>query len=236
MIFKGLLRRTQCQSYRSSPLVCSLAGHDVHLLLLLLPFLIVALAFFMFSPESSNSFSDSFLTSSSKTLTLKRRNLSDSSLSRKRSLRLPTQPFHIPVPPSLKESPHLTSPQSIFRRAFSTPRIPSQEDEQWLQDTIPVAGDEQLKLSPPRSPLSQSNEPDSEHCRGRSPGPRRQGASGTYTNPPCSPPLLISRHSDHHIVMSARPRWLTENKSHSDSNISHLAQDGYFSRLHLRVP
>ncbi|KAJ7940854.1 hypothetical protein B0H13DRAFT_34871 [Mycena leptocephala] len=58
---------------------------------------------------------------------------------RKKSLRIPTQPqLKAPIPPSLLQSPHLNSPQSIFRRAMS-PRVPSVDDE-WLQDTVPQNG------------------------------------------------------------------------------------------------
>jgi len=59
-----------------------------------------------------------------------------SKMPRRRSLRLPAQPPHIPIPPSLQHSPYLTSP--IFRHNFTSPRLPSEEDERWLQDTIPI--------------------------------------------------------------------------------------------------
>ncbi|KAF8874623.1 hypothetical protein CPB84DRAFT_570596 [Gymnopilus junonius] len=57
-------------------------------------------------------------------------------LPRRNSLRLPPQPPAIPIPPSLKQSPYLTAP--IFNREVS-PILPSEEDEKWLQDTIPIA-------------------------------------------------------------------------------------------------
>lgn len=47
-------------------------------------------------------------------------------------------PMHIPIPPSLLRSPYLNSPQSIFQRASSQSQSPSKEDEQWLQDTVPI--------------------------------------------------------------------------------------------------
>ncbi|KAF8162987.1 hypothetical protein B0H34DRAFT_302664 [Crassisporium funariophilum] len=57
-------------------------------------------------------------------------------ISRRNSLRLPAQPPPIPIPPSLRESPYLNSP--AFKRELSTPRLPSDEDEKWLQDTVPI--------------------------------------------------------------------------------------------------
>ncbi|KAA1471254.1 hypothetical protein DENSPDRAFT_775874 [Dentipellis sp. KUC8613] len=44
----------------------------------------------------------------------------------------------IPVPPSLAHSPLLLNPHSIFRRSYSTTRVPSKRDEEWLRDTIPA--------------------------------------------------------------------------------------------------
>jgi len=55
---------------------------------------------------------------------------------RRNSLRLPPQPPHIPVPPSLKQSPYLNAP--IFKCEVPSPRLPSEEDERWLQDTVPI--------------------------------------------------------------------------------------------------
>jgi len=54
------------------------------------------------------------------------------------SLRLTNRPIHIPIPPSLVQSPYLLSPQSVFPHAGST-SLPSSEDEEWLQDTIPLS-------------------------------------------------------------------------------------------------
>jgi hypothetical protein len=58
---------------------------------------------------------------------------------RRNSLRLPPHPPHIPVPPSLKQSPYLNAP--IFNCDIPSPRLPSEEDERWLQDTVPVASE-----------------------------------------------------------------------------------------------
>ena len=54
------------------------------------------------------------------------------------SLKLTTRPAHVPIPPSLLTSPYLTSPESIFQREIATPYLPSEADEQWLQDTVPL--------------------------------------------------------------------------------------------------
>ncbi|KAF7359551.1 Ubiquitin-conjugating enzyme E2 32 [Mycena sanguinolenta] len=64
---------------------------------------------------------------------------------RTKSLRIPAEALKAPIPPSLLESPHLNSPQSMFRRATS-PRVPNIDDE-WLQDTVPQHG----ALKPPKT-------------------------------------------------------------------------------------
>ncbi|KAF9066882.1 hypothetical protein BDP27DRAFT_981545 [Rhodocollybia butyracea] len=46
---------------------------------------------------------------------------------------------NIPIPPSLRQSPYLNSPSSPFQRMSLHPVSPNQEDEQWLQDTVPMA-------------------------------------------------------------------------------------------------
>ncbi|TRM61734.1 hypothetical protein BD626DRAFT_500379 [Schizophyllum amplum] len=58
--------------------------------------------------------------------------------SRHPSLRLGKLPDRAPIPPSLLDSPLLHHPDSIFRRGIATPRRPSEEDERWLQDTVPL--------------------------------------------------------------------------------------------------
>ncbi|KAF8969798.1 hypothetical protein BDZ97DRAFT_1914929 [Flammula alnicola] len=98
---------------------------------------------------------------------------------RRNSLRLPSQPPPIPVPPSLRQSPYLNAP--IFKREISTPRLPSDADERWLQDTVPVkpagtrsAGDE-LEHSSAQKHID----------RRRSVPPRH---SGPLTSPTCTSP------------------------------------------------
>jgi len=86
-----------------------------------------------------------------------------SAVPRRNSLRLPPQPPHIPVPPSLKQSPYLNAP--LFKRNIPSPRLPSEEDERWLQDTVPVSSEHTPKLtrrqpSPqPVSPTTDSTPP-----------------------------------------------------------------------------
>ncbi|KAF8630069.1 hypothetical protein AX15_003126 [Amanita polypyramis BW_CC] len=57
---------------------------------------------------------------------------------RRPSFKLSTYSANVPVPPSLLTSPYVTSPESIFRREICSLCLPSEADEQWLQDTIPL--------------------------------------------------------------------------------------------------
>ncbi|TFL06888.1 hypothetical protein BDV98DRAFT_556856 [Pterulicium gracile] len=59
---------------------------------------------------------------------------------RRHSFRLTAAPLEsLPVPPRLHQSPYLYSPESIFQRTSSIHKQPSEEDEQWLGDTVPLA-------------------------------------------------------------------------------------------------
>jgi hypothetical protein len=63
-----------------------------------------------------------------------------------------TPPANVPIPPSLLHSPYLHSPQSIFRRSAASFRYPSQEDDEWLRDTVPLPSGERTGTgSSPRS-------------------------------------------------------------------------------------
>lgn len=89
---------------------------------------------------------------------------------RRKSLQLSNQLIYIPIPPSLLESPYLNSPESIFKRAVISPRHPSKEDEQWLQDTVPLSADAREE-SPQRSRSVELPRGDTLRCgqpRGRS--------------------------------------------------------------------
>ncbi|KAG2112851.1 hypothetical protein DEU56DRAFT_842537 [Suillus clintonianus] len=54
------------------------------------------------------------------------------------SLHIPKQCDPTPVPPSLANSPHLSSPYSVFRRKPAILTTPSQEDDEWLRDMVPL--------------------------------------------------------------------------------------------------
>ncbi|KAI0315530.1 hypothetical protein OF83DRAFT_1022117, partial [Amylostereum chailletii] len=45
----------------------------------------------------------------------------------------------VPVPPSLAHNPLFQSPESIFRRTHIPIRTPTQHDEDWLGDTVPLS-------------------------------------------------------------------------------------------------
>jgi hypothetical protein len=115
---------------------------------------------------------------------------SGSGLGRSHSLRLTSKPVDIPVPPSLAESPYLTSPHSIFRRALSNPPVPSPEDEAWLGDTVPQSWEGQATLRAAKSLLSGMAvvRRDEEDCapRGRSTdrGKEERKLSDSMSSPP----------------------------------------------------
>ncbi|EIW85253.1 hypothetical protein CONPUDRAFT_150080 [Coniophora puteana RWD-64-598 SS2] len=50
----------------------------------------------------------------------------------------PKQPASAPVPPSLAKSPFLLSPDSVFNRDTPLHKFPSQQEEEWLGDTVPL--------------------------------------------------------------------------------------------------
>jgi len=89
---------------------------------------------------------------------------------RRQSLRLTNQPIDMPIPPSLLQSPYLNSPKSIFKRAVTSPRHPSKEDEQWLQDTVPLSAHarEESPHRPRSMELPHGDTLDCEQPRGRS--------------------------------------------------------------------
>jgi len=77
---------------------------------------------------------------------------------RSKSLRIPRKPIEPPVPPSLlAKASYLASPHSIFCQTLSSPWLPSQEDEEWLRDTVPLSWegrDVNITLESARSLLS----------------------------------------------------------------------------------
>jgi hypothetical protein len=95
---------------------------------------------------------------------------------RRNSLRLLTTTPNIPVPPSLRTSPYLTS-SSIFSHGLASPTLPSEEDEKWLQDTIPLPSRHHLQVAGASGSAGQS--PQSEDVDGeRSDVSRRAVALG----------------------------------------------------------
>ncbi|THU99384.1 hypothetical protein K435DRAFT_853424 [Dendrothele bispora CBS 962.96] len=114
----------------------------------------------------------------------------DFRVGRHSSLKL-TKPVHIPIPPSLLQSPHL-NPESIFQKPASVPSTPSEADERWLQDTVPVARtkDADGNLS---SGSLQATALDSKHFSSATfQSGSRSNTSGS-TKIPCSPPLIPLR-------------------------------------------
>ncbi|KAJ7109167.1 hypothetical protein C8R44DRAFT_884246 [Mycena epipterygia] len=126
---------------------------------------------------------------------------------RKKSLRIPAQPLQAPIPPSLLRSPHLNSPQSIFRRAMSPPRLPSVDDE-WLQDTVPQHG----AVKPPQQETKR------EHVSTELRSRRASQSSMTFSPSAVTP--------------GGRPALPTRLGQRSEPNISRIRnlaeQDGYF--------
>ncbi|KIK59654.1 hypothetical protein GYMLUDRAFT_650206 [Collybiopsis luxurians FD-317 M1] len=98
---------------------------------------------------------------------------------------------NVPVPPSLLQSPYLNSPLSPFQRSASLPCTPSQEDEQWLRDTIPLAaGPVRVGRSDSTKENSPSPKSQSEHTRGAE---MMNKPHIPLENMPSSPPLVRTR-------------------------------------------
>jgi hypothetical protein len=164
---------------------------------------------------------------------------------------LPSQPIHVPIPPSLIQSPHLNSPQSIFRRASSTPCPPSQEDEDWLRDTVPLldggrrqqheqqqqqhrektAGTATTAIKPPTTQVAPIGPPAQSPpiitvAKDNTMSPRgRSTQPRIISGVPPSPPLVRWRRS-----ASPDKHWPAQTKdmSRSEPSIMHVAQN-YFA-------
>ncbi|KAG6889730.1 hypothetical protein C0995_015028 [Termitomyces sp. Mi166 len=105
------------------------------------------------------------------------------SINRRKSLQLSHHSLAAPIPPSLLQSPYL-DPQSIFQRTFFAPHYPTEEDEKWLQDTVPLEYDKKrgrFSTSSTSSSISPTTTEASMQLRPRSIGP-------TYV--PTSPPIV----------------------------------------------
>lgn len=95
-----------------------------------------------------------------------------------RSTRPPSLSLDIvPIPPSLLASPYLYSPVFTHSPPCTLPRLPTEQDELWLQDTVPLP----VSSSPSESSGSLRNS--------QPPKPPRQ----RYHRPvPQSPPIVIN--------------------------------------------
>ncbi|RDB24307.1 hypothetical protein Hypma_008804 [Hypsizygus marmoreus] len=123
---------------------------------------------------------------------------------RRRSLQLThQQPVDVPIPPSLLQSPYLNSP--IFQRTLSSRRQPSKEDEQWLQDTVPLAFDAEKKRGRDSVSSSQSRTFDASSAASSSALPSR--AQSMSRAPPLSPPLTRWQQQNN---LAPSPAWLPE--------------------------
>ncbi|KAH0584275.1 hypothetical protein H2248_009823 [Termitomyces sp. 'cryptogamus'] len=119
------------------------------------------------------------------------------SISRRKSLQLHHRPVSVPIPPSLLQSPHL-HPQSIFQRNLDfAPHFPTEEDEKWLQDTIPIEHNKKRgRLS--TSSISSSSSPTTTDSSMQY-RPHSIGPGPTFI--PASPPIVRWR-SPPHIISS----------------------------------
>ncbi|EAU88156.2 hypothetical protein CC1G_03828 [Coprinopsis cinerea okayama7 len=75
---------------------------------------------------------------------------------RRNSLRIPIQPPDVPIPPSLLHSPYLHAPKFHGEEA---PHLPSEEDEIWLQDTVPLGSSSSADSANCRSPSARNLNP-----------------------------------------------------------------------------
>lgn len=137
---------------------------------------------------------------------------------RKKSLRLSNQSINIPIPPSLLESPYLKSPESIFQRAATSPRHPSKEDEQWLQDTVPLPANarEECEERPRSMEVPRREALRGEQSRGRTTESRSMSHHATP-----SPPLRW-----HHSITLSPAVWIGPAKTRSKPTVT---EQGYFA-------
>ncbi|KAL0071587.1 hypothetical protein AAF712_001444 [Marasmius tenuissimus] len=128
----------------------------------------------------------------------------------RRILRLPSpEAMTVPIPPSLLQSPHLTSPESVFQKAPSAPSTPSAEDETWLRDTVPLSHSGPLEVET-EDPGGSGIEASRTH-EGRS--PRRIRSSSLSVKlaaavaPPSSPPLVRTHQKKYSEGLGLSGRW-----------------------------
>jgi hypothetical protein len=140
--------------------------------------------------------------------------MSTTTITRRHSLRIPAQPPPTPIPPSLRESPYLNA--TLFNCDLS-PRSPSDEDERWLQDTVPLTqGGTDAKgsgVDRKGSIVRRSWPAGSRRHTTSSPTPDNPDSSAVIPPPPLSPPIVHWR-----AFPTSRPNHLTQTRSESNIN------------------
>ena len=145
--------------------------------------------------------------------------MSTTTITRRHSLRIPAQPPPTPIPPSLRESPYLNA--TLFNHDVSLRRPPSDEDERWLQDTVPLTqeGTTSAKGSgiDRKGSIVRRSWPLGRRSRGttppESPPTTDESDCGVIPPPPLSPPIVHWRASP-----TTRPDHLTQSRSESNIN------------------
>jgi len=141
--------------------------------------------------------------------------MSTTTITRRHSLRIPAQPPPTPIPPSLRESPYLNA--TLFNHDLSLPRSPSDEDEQWLQDTVPLTqgGTTNAKGSgvDRKGSIVRRSWPVDPRSRDTtfSPSPTTDRSDRAVIPPPLSPPIVHWR-----AFPTTRPDHLTQTRSESN--------------------
>lgn len=125
-------------------------------------------------------------------------------ISRRSSLRIPAQPPPIPIPPSLHESPYLNA--SLFKYDLSLPRSPSDEDERWLQDTVPLTQGAKGTVDRRGSIMRRG--------RDTTPSPITDKSGVVIPSTPLSPPIVHWRASP-----TTRPDHLDQTRSEPNIHI-----------------
>ena len=148
--------------------------------------------------------------------------MSTTTITRRHSLRIPAQPPPTPpIPPSLRESPYLNA--TLFNHDLSLPRSPSDEDERWLQDTIPLSqgGSTNAKGSgiDRKGSIVRRSWPVDPRSRDTTSSPTTDRSessdSAVIPPPPLSPPIVHWR-----AFPTTRPDHLTQTRS--ESNITSI--------------
>lgn len=145
------------------------------------------------------------------------------SMNRRNSLRLPPQPPPAPVPPSLIKSPYLNAP--VFSSNLTSPRLPSEQDERWLQDTVPISASKSTDAASGAADRRGSVvHPPTRHPQGLGIIMNGNGSSHSYNGYPRTPgartPIIEGLPSSSYFspTLSA-----ATGRSRGSSNSSHLA-------------